>query len=92
MENEELLDRAAFGKQVELFWGSRVGMYLQERARACYSDAIQALKSVDPTDAKAVARAQIEVWKAESFEGWLSEAVLDGLKALEILDGDDDDE
>lgn len=92
MDNDELLDRAAFGRQVELFWGSPIGGYLRERARTCYSDAIQALKSVDPTDARAVIRAQADVWKAEEFERWLSEAVLDGLKALELLEGENADE
>lgn len=92
MQNDELLERAAFGRQVELFWGSAVGGYLRERARTCYSDAIQELKSVDPTDTRAVMRAQANVWKAEEFERWLSEAVLDGLKALDLLEGNDSDE
>lgn len=92
MDDNELLERAQFGKQVELFWGSRIGEYLQTRAREVYTAAIQELKAVDPTDYRAVIKAQSDVWKAEMFEKWLSEAVLDGLKALEILDGEDTDE
>jgi hypothetical protein len=91
MDNDELLDRAQFGRQVELFWGSRVGGYLRNRAQQVYTEAIQELKAVDPTDAKAVARAQANVWRAESFEQWLTEAMVDGFKALEILEGDDDE-
>jgi hypothetical protein len=92
MDNQELLERAGFGKEVELFWGSGIGQYLRNRAQECYSEAIQSLKSVDPTDTRAVIKAQNEVRVAEMFEQWLSQAVLDGLKALELLQGEDLDE
>lgn len=92
MDNQELLERAGFGKEVELFWGSGIGQYLRNRAQECYSEAIQSLKLVDPTDTRAVMKAQNEVRVAEMFEQWLSQAVLDGLKALELLQGEDLDE
>ena len=92
MENQELFERAGFGKEVELFWGSGIGQYLRNRAQECYSDAIEALKAVDPTDYRAVMKAQNEVRVAQMFEQWLSQAVLDGLKALELLDGEESDE
>lgn len=92
MDNQELLERAGFGKEVELFWGSGIGQYLRNRAQECYSEAIQTLKSVDPTDYRAVIKAQNDARVAEMFEQWLSQAVLDGLKALELLDGEDPDE
>jgi hypothetical protein len=92
VDNQELLERAGFGKEVELFWGSGVGQYLRNRAQECYSEAIQSLKSVDPTDARAVMKAQNEARVAEMFEQWLSQAVLDGLKALELLEGEESDE
>ena len=88
MDNLELLERAGFGREVELFWGSGVGQYLRNRAQECYTEAIQALKSVDPTDPRAVMKAQNDVRVAEMFEQWLTEAVTDGLKALELLDGE----
>ena len=92
MDNQELFDRAGFGKEVELFWGSSIGQYLRNRAQECYSEAIQSLKSVDPTDTRAVMKAQNEARVAEMFEQWLSQAVLDGLKALELLEGEESDE
>ena len=92
MDNLELLERAGFGKEVELFWGSGIGQYLRNRAQECYSEAIQNLKSVDPTDTRAVIKAQNEARVAEMFEQWLSQAVLDGLKALELLEGEELDE
>ena len=54
MENEELYARAAFGKQVEAFWDSQIGQYLQTRAREEYTDAVQALLKVDPSDSARV--------------------------------------
>lgn len=91
MDNQELLERAGFGKEVELFWGSAIGQYLRNRAQECYTTAIGELKSVDPTNAAAVMKAQNEVRVAEMFEQWLTEAVIDGMKALELLEGDDVD-
>jgi len=92
VDNQELFERAGFGKEVELFWGSGVGQYLRNRAQECYSEAIQSLKSVDPTDTRAVMKAQNEARVAEMFEQWLSQAVLDGIKALELLEGEESDE
>ena len=88
--DQELLDRAQFGRVVELFWGSQLGSYLQTRARECYTTAIQDLKDCDPTDSKAVMKAQNAARVADQFESWLTEAVIDGAKALELLDAEDD--
>lgn len=87
----ELLERAGFGKQVELFWGSRIGGYLQSRAQVCYTDAIQELKTCDPQNWTKVQDLQNKIWIAERFEQWLSEAVQDGIKSLEILNGEEED-
>jgi hypothetical protein len=89
LESEELYARASFGKQAELFWSSPLGEYLQGRARECYTAAIRELKTCDPTDAKRVSRLQADVWKTEMFELWLSEAILDGLKSLDLIEGED---
>lgn len=88
MDNDELLERATFGKEVEAFWGSRLGGYLQARAKECYTTAIQGLKTVDPSDARAIIKLQADAFKAESFEQWLTEAMIDGFKSLEILEGE----
>lgn len=90
MDRDELLERAAFGQNVQSFWDSDVGSYLRNRAREVYTTALEGLKSVDPMDYKKVATLQAEVFKGESFERWLSEAILDGLKALDLIEGDDE--
>jgi len=91
-QEADLWDRASFGKQVEAFWDSQVGNYLHARIKLCYSDAIAELKSVDPTDMRAVMKAQNKVALAEQINTWVSEAILDGLKSLDLLEGEGDAE
>jgi hypothetical protein len=90
MENDELLERAQFGRQVELFWGSQLGGYLRNRAQDMYTTALEELKNCDPTDSRKVMKFQNDVKVAEYFETWLSEAVIDGAKSLELLEDDDE--
>lgn len=89
MEREELLERVGFGKQVESFWGSRIGQFLEGRAQELYIHAVTEMKTVDPFDGKAIQRCQNNIWLAERFKGWLSEVVMDGIKSLELLEGDE---
>lgn len=89
-QTQELLQRAEFGRQVELFWGSRIGGYLRDRLAEVYTSAVEELKKVDPEDSKRIRHLQNEIYKASSVEQWLSDAVLDGLKSLEILEGNDE--
>ena len=90
IDKSELYARASFGQQVQSFWDSDVGGYLRTRAQECYTAAIRELKSCDPADWKKVARLQGEVWRSESFEDWLSEAIMDGLKSLDLLESHED--
>lgn len=93
MGNQELFDRAGFGKQADLFWSSRLGAYLRERASEVYTTAIAELKICDPSDSKKILRLQGDIWKSEQFNVWLSEAILDGIKALDLIEsGDSDDD
>ena len=89
LESDELYARAAFGKQAQLFWDSPLGSYLQDRARECYTAAIRELKDCDPTDTKKIVRLQADIWKTEMFELWLSEAIMDGIKSLDLIEGED---
>lgn len=91
MENDELYRRAAFGKQVEAFWDSQIGQYLQGVAREKYATALKELRTCDPTDAAKVMRAQGEAWAAEHFEIWLSDAITDGLKSIDLIDNGEEE-
>lgn len=90
-QDEELLERAVFGKQVESFLASDVGRYLQARANSVYNAAVEDFKRVDPADVNKVRQIQADMWKAEAFTGWLGQAVQEGLTALGIIEGRDDD-
>lgn len=85
-----LLKTASFGRQVEQFWDSDVGKYLQHHAATCYSSAIEELKSVKPTDVDGIIAAQMKCWQAEQFIQWMTQAIEQGLEALEILEGTED--
>lgn len=90
-EEEELYARAAFGKNIEAFWDSDVGKYLHTRAQECYTAAVERLKSVDAEDAKAIRNAQNDVHVAEWFTQWLQQGVQDGLRALQLVQGELDE-
>lgn len=90
MDRDDLLERAQFGQQIELFFGSQVGQYLRNRALEQYNAAIEQWKSCDPTDTRLVMKLQNEARVAEWFEQWLTEAIIDGAKALELLQEDFD--
>ncbi len=81
---------AVFGKQVELFWDSQIGQYLLERSLREYNSAISGLKTCSPTDAATFMKLQSQLIRAESFRDWLSEAIEDGLRAKNILEGLDE--
>lgn len=90
-ENDQLLASAVLGKQLENFLASDVGKYLQARANRVYNAAIDEFKSCNPSDTTRLVKIQADVWKAEAFMTWVSEGIQEGLTALGILEGVDDD-
>ncbi len=70
-----------FGFQVEAFLQSDVGRYLTGKAEAEVIEATDALKSVDPTDPNAIRELQNKVYRGESIQYWLAEAIQSGLNA-----------
>lgn len=87
-----LLKTAAFGRQMDDFWRSDIGKYLQLHASACYSSAIEELKTASPTDSAAIIKAQGRAWQAENLIIWIEEAIGKGLEALNLLEGNTDDD
>jgi hypothetical protein len=85
-DNEMLVRRALFGKQVEQFLSSEVGRYMVARAEDQKSDALAAFKSCDVEDVQNVRALQNKVKLAESIVQWMAEAVSDGLAALNIIE------
>lgn len=74
-------DTIDFGMEVEAFVQSRLGRYLIGRADEEAADALEALKHVDPEDAKAIRELQNRIYRVESINYWLADAVTAGLNA-----------
>lgn len=89
-QTEAMLEVAAFGRAVDEFWGSRMGQYLLEKSLQEYNSALEEFKRCDPTDSAKITKIQGRMWRAESFKDWLSESITAGIKALDILQGNDE--
>lgn len=85
-ETEVLLDVAVLGEQVDQFFKSDIGQYLQLHIAREISESLWKLRQVDCNDPSAVFKAQMEAWRAESIRNWLEEAITAGLKARMILE------
>ena len=90
-ENAQLIASAVLGEQIESFLRSDVGKYLHARAIRVYNAAVDEFKVCKPTDTAKIIEIQADMWKAEAFLGWLSQGTQEGLTALGILEGMDDD-
>jgi len=80
------LQRAVFGRQVELFLESDIGVYLTQCAQTEINEAIEKLVKVDPEDPKAIRDLQHKIRVAESVMGWLADAVRSGSQAREAIE------
>ncbi len=83
-----LLRTAVFGKQVEQFLDSDIGVYLLQCAKTQSDEAVERLKDVDPQDWKAVMGLQWRIHEAEHIIQWLGDAIRAGLQATEHLKED----
>lgn len=77
----ELHKTIDFGFQAEAFLQSDVGKYLIAKAEAEVLEATEALKVVDPTVPDAIRELQNRVYRGESIQYWLAEAIQSGLNA-----------
>lgn len=78
-------ESAVFGREVKNFVeGDPIGRYLIEQARRDLETAQAGLLEVDPSDAKAIARLQLDARVAVRVKDWLGQAIENGLNA-EIL-------
>lgn len=82
----QLLETAIFGRQVEGFLGSDLGKYLVLKAETEAEDATEILKKVYPWRRRKIQELQNTIWRAESFQQWLADAVVDGMQATNLLE------
>lgn len=82
----EMIQRAAFGKQVDLFLSSDIGKYMLARAREQVVEAQLQFRKADVTNVAVMTAIQNKLVVADSIVQWLKDAVSDGLQALNILE------
>jgi hypothetical protein len=90
MRDSELLATIELGKAAEEFLQSEVGQYVIGRCKQIIDSAKNKLALVEPTDAKAVAKLQNEVWRAGAVPGFLNELLTEGWQARNVVETNDD--
>lgn len=80
-ELQQIRNQIAFGLDVKVFMESPIGRYLAMRANSNIETALDAMRSVDPEDPKAIRILQNEIKCAENFLQWMGEAVTEGENA-----------
>ena len=78
---DALMADARLGNELEVARDTALYRFLAERARDEEAEALRTLKAVDPTDAKAVAAAQVRAGIADAVVGWIDEQIERGQKA-----------
>lgn len=69
--------RIELGDDIAAFMQTDIGKYLAKRAEDERVELLEQLASVDPFDAKAVAKLQIRVAVLDSWQEWFAEALHD---------------
>lgn len=83
---EALIDAAVLGAQVDEFWRSDVGKYLNRQIEEDVKAGLNELKQVTATDARLVMEAQNKVLRAEQVRGYIESAIKQGLVATNVLE------
>lgn len=82
---KELQKAVELGDETKQFIESKLGNFLIEHARADAFDAMNTLKSIEPTKSIEIRELQNILQRAENFEAWLAEAYQAGQNAEEQL-------
>lgn len=85
-DDPELFDVAVLGKRVEAFWDSDVGQYLLNKALGEYNSALEEFLACSPLDTPTVTRLQSAMIRAASVKEWLSTAISEGIRAVDIIE------
>ena len=82
----ELYAEGIMGRDAEDFIQGDLGQYLIGCAEQEIKTATDALKKVHPWRTRRIRELQNEIWRAESFQSWLSELVIRGRQAVGIVE------
>ena len=78
------------GIQSESFLASPLGKYVIGRAESEIAEALERLKILNPfTFPEELRTEQNKIWRAESFQRWIAEAIQDGWQAENALRQDE---
>lgn len=86
-DNKALWETAILGRQVEEFLSSQIGRYLLARADKELANAITELRDCSAED---LLKHQSDMKRAESIRAWLIEAVNEGLRALNLIEEEEE--
>lgn len=84
--DDPIVRSAVFGKQVEQFLDTAIGRYLVGRAEEEAERALSQLRTVAPWRRRRIMDLQNQVYRAEAFQQWLADAIIDGQQALTIIE------
>lgn len=76
----------SFGQEAASFLQTDIGTYLLQCADKEIEVATNALQSVAPWRTRRIRDLQNQVWRAQSFKKWMSDAISAGEKARAILE------
>ncbi len=88
-DDKALWDKAVFGRQVEEFLSADIGKFLLEKAEKDWEKAVIALRDCP---AEELLKHQADMKRAESIRFWLATAVDEGLRALNLIQEQEDNE
>lgn len=88
---DQLFHEAKLGIEAETFAHSDLGKYLIGRAEEERGLAIEKLLQTPAHDTFNIERLQAQAWRADSFQGWLAEAIQNGFYAEEQIKVIDDE-
>lgn len=84
--NDTLFAEAVLGKDAEEFIASDLGRYLIGQADMEIEEAQEVLCKVSPWRTRRIRELQNQIWRAQSFKGWLLEMVTAGKAAVQVLE------
>ena len=84
-DRQQLLGDITLGIEVEAFLTSDIGKYLVRRAEEELLNATELLTKVDPENPKEIRELQTRIWRANSVQQWMAEAIQSGWNAENTL-------
>lgn len=89
-EQRLLLAEVDLGLEADQFLRSKIGKYIVGRATDQSEAAMEKLKIVDPTDAKAVQSIQNDIWRADTLATWITDLIRGGKNAEDQINQGND--